>query len=735
MTLQLRPTFSESWYRVKDLSLRLRPTAQISRQYYRGERWYVVRDPASNQFHRLSDAAYRFVGLLDGSVTVGQAWEIVGGQMDDMAPTQPEVIQILTQLYAANLVETNISPDAQVLLRRHKQQKTKKLQGRLMNLLFPRIPLWDPDNFLRRWLPAVGPIMSWGGMIVWLVVVAVAIALLLPKWEELGNQTSALFQGGDPVKWMLLGLTFVGVKFIHEMGHAFSCRRFGGECHEVGIMFLVLFPCPYVDASTAWGFPNKWKRIFVGAAGMIAEIFCAAIAAIIFFFTDETSLTSQLAYNVMLVAGVSTILFNANPLLRYDGYYILSDWLEIPNLQHKSREYTLGLVRRYIYRVKETKPLPPKSQRWQLVLFNITSSVYRIFIGFAIMLMVLYQLPEEVKVVGLIMGLGAITTFFIVPIFKLIKYLLTDPELHRKRAKAWVWTLSAFGAIVLLVGLIQFPSYVWSEGVIEPALRETVRVEAPGRVEEVFVRNGENVEAGQIIARLSNPDLELALRQAEAEYQAAKIESRAAMMENMANFQALERQAEYREESLKKARADFEELSITAPIAGRFIAQDPSNYIGAYMQLGQELGRIDQRDELEVIAYIDQQSRDRMTVQPTPEAVANGWVQVRPAADTGVTLAAVDWQVDQAPVNSVESSILTVAGGGAFANDPTDQTGRGTSEDLYVMRMTLRNPGENIVTGQRTYVRARVDKEPLIVQGWRKLLQVIQSQSTAQAQG
>ncbi|MEM6315290.1 MAG: site-2 protease family protein, partial [Planctomycetota bacterium] len=288
MTLQLRPTFSESWYRVKDLSLRLRPTAQISRQYYRGERWYVVRDPASNQFHRLSDAAYRFVGLLDGTVTVGEAWEIVGGQMDDMAPTQPEVIQILTQLYAANLVETNISPDAQVLLRRHKQQKTKKLQGRLMNLLFPRIPLWDPDNFLRRWMPAVGPIMSWAGMLIWLVVVGLAIAMILPKLDELGAQTSSLFQGGDPVKWFLLGLTFVLVKFIHEMGHAFSCRRFGGECHEVGIMFLVLFPCPYVDASTAWGFPNKWKRIFVGAAGMIAEIFCAAIAAIVFFFTDPT---------------------------------------------------------------------------------------------------------------------------------------------------------------------------------------------------------------------------------------------------------------------------------------------------------------------------------------------------------------------------------------------------------------------------------------------------------------
>src|SRR5882724_12024553 len=126
MTLQLRPTFSESWYRVQALRMKLRAGAQISRQYYRGERWYVVRDPAGNQFHRLSDAAYRFVGLLDGRRTVGEAWELVGGQLEDDAPTQPEVIQILSQLFSANLVETDVSPDAAVLLRRHKKQMQRK---------------------------------------------------------------------------------------------------------------------------------------------------------------------------------------------------------------------------------------------------------------------------------------------------------------------------------------------------------------------------------------------------------------------------------------------------------------------------------------------------------------------------------------------------------------------------------------------------------------------------------
>src|SRR3954465_8147338 len=183
--LQLRPTFSESWYRVVNLRAKLRPSAQISRTFYRGERWYVVRDPAGNQFHLLSDAAYRFVGLLDGSRTVGEAWELVEGQLADDAPTQPEVIQILSQLHAANLLEANITADAGVLLRRHKQLQKRQLQGRLMNVLFPRIPLWDPDRFLKTWMPLMRGILSKFGAILWLVVVISAIVSLVPYWSDL----------------------------------------------------------------------------------------------------------------------------------------------------------------------------------------------------------------------------------------------------------------------------------------------------------------------------------------------------------------------------------------------------------------------------------------------------------------------------------------------------------------------------------------------------------------------
>jgi putative peptide zinc metalloprotease protein len=516
MTLQLRPTFSESWYRVQHLKPKLRGGAQISRQFYRGERWYVVRDPAGNQYHRLSDAAYAFVGLLDGHRTIGEAWELVGGQLADDAPTQPEVIQILTQLYAANLIETNISLDATVLLRRYKKQQMQKTKGRLMNILFPRIPIWDPDWWLKMWMPLARVVLSPAGMVVWLIVVGWAMFALLPHWDKLkATGWETINFSANPINALWLGAAFIVLKLIHEAGHGFFCRRFGGEVHELGVMFLVLMPAPYVDASSAWSFPNKWHRILVGAGGMVFEIFVAALAAFVWINTMQTAdpmgqWIHQMAYNIMLIASVSTVVFNANPLLRYDGYYMLSDYLEIPNLQHRSREYSLYLIKRHLFRVKWSQPLPPVNHRPWLLLYNYTSGPYRIFVGLAIMLMVLYQLPEQLKILGMILFLGSIITFFGIPLYKSLKYLLIEPELHRKRTLAWSYTLGFIGLIGLLVGYFNFPFFdVRGEAVLLPLAenRAPVFPRVSGRVEQVVAKDGQPIKKGDTILVMANEQL------------------------------------------------------------------------------------------------------------------------------------------------------------------------------------------------------------------------------------
>ena len=595
----LRPTFHESWYRVADLRARLRPSTQISRQHYRGERWYVVRDPAGNQYHRLSSAAYRFVGLLDGSRTVAEAWDTAGGVLADDAPTQPEVVQILSQLHAANLLEANITADAGVLLRRHKQMMKRRIQGRLMNVLFPRIPLWDLDKFLVRWMPVMRIFLSKFGAMLWLAVVIAGVAAIGTEWDKLKESAKLAIAPGN---WPWLWATFCGIKLIHELGHAFSCRRFGGEVHELGIMFLVFVPAPYVDASSAWSLPSKWQRMFVGCGGMIFELFVAGICAFIWKYSNPQSLIHALAYNTMFIASVTTILFNANPLLRYDGYYILSDLLEIPNLRQKSMEYSMGLLKRHVFRIKSPIPLPPPGQRVWLFLYAITSGVYRVFVGVMIILVVTNQVP----VLGVLMAIGGLVTWLVVPIFKILNYLLLQPELHRKRGRAIAFSLAVAGVIVVLIGLINFPMRFEATGIVEPERKMTLRARTAGFVSNILVKDGQSVKAGETLVACFDKELDAQIAKLEYEIESINAQIQQSVVSDQAQRDVMEITKRGKQSTLDPLYKQRNDLNVKAPFDGVVVAPTIRELQGKYLHRGDEIATVMQYDPLVIRASVEQ---------------------------------------------------------------------------------------------------------------------------------
>jgi putative peptide zinc metalloprotease protein len=559
----------------------------------------VVRDPAGNQYHRLSSAAYRFVGLLDGSRTVAEAWDTAGGVLADDAPTQPEVVQILSQLHAANLLEANITADAGVLLRRHKQMMKRRIQGRLMNVLFPRIPLWDLDKFLVRWMPVMRVLLSKFGALVWLAAVVSALAAIGPEWARLKTAGNNAIEPGN---WPLLWATFVIIKLIHELGHAFSCRRFGGEVHELGIMFLVFVPAPYVDASSAWSLPSKWQRIFVGAGGMIFELFVAAICAFIWKYTDPTTIVSKLAYNAMFIASVTTILFNANPLLRYDGYYILSDLLEIPNLRQKSMEYSLGLIKRHVFRIKSPVPLPPPGQRIWLLLYAISSGIYRVFVGIMIILVVANQVP----VLGVLMAIGGVITWLVVPVAKVLNYLLLQPELHRKRGRAIAFSAAVAAVIIVLIGLIRFPVHFEAPGYVEPEQKQTLRARTAGFVDTIAVKDGEQVKAGETLIKCHDKELETMIAKLESDLRGIQTLIEQGMVASQADRQAQEFNKAGIKRRLEYCYKQREDLNVKAPFDGLVVAPMLHELQGKYLHQGEEIATVIQYDPLVVRATVDQ---------------------------------------------------------------------------------------------------------------------------------
>ena len=256
---------------------------------------------------------------------------------------------MLAQLHSADLLQTEVTPDSAELLERAAKVDRARWLGNILNPLAVRLRFWHPDRFLERTLPLVNWLVGWRGGVLWMIVVLPAIVLCAQHWQELSENAADRILAADNI--LMMALSFLVLKALHELGHGYAVKAFGGIVHEIGIMFLVFAPMPYVDASAASEFRSKWRRALVGAAGMIVEVFIAALALYVWLAVEQ-GLVRAFAYNVMLVAGISTVLFNGNPLLRYDGYYILSDLLEIPNLAQRATRYWGYLVDSYVFRTE-----------------------------------------------------------------------------------------------------------------------------------------------------------------------------------------------------------------------------------------------------------------------------------------------------------------------------------------------------------------------------------------------
>jgi putative peptide zinc metalloprotease protein len=286
--------FHESWYRIAQQRIALRPSVKIQRQLFRGAQWYVLRDPFNDQYYRLRPETYQFISRLNPQQTVEDVWKEAMARDPENAPGQGDIIELLAQLYQANLLHYQIAPDSIKLFERYKKKKQRQFRANVMNIMFFRIPLFDPDCLLKKLLPFIKRLISPYGAALWLTGVGLGIKFAIDNIAGLQVQSQRILASSNI---FLLYLGLVIIKSLHEFGHAFAVRRFGGEVHTMGVMFMIFSPLPYIDASAAWTFRNKWHRVFVGAAGMIFELFIAACAMIIWAFTGPGVIHS-LAYNM-----------------------------------------------------------------------------------------------------------------------------------------------------------------------------------------------------------------------------------------------------------------------------------------------------------------------------------------------------------------------------------------------------------------------------------------------------
>jgi putative peptide zinc metalloprotease protein len=589
--------------RRKQVKIRLRGDLRIEPQKYEGKTFFVVKDPVSLRYYRLKDHEHYLLGYLDGVHTLDDAQKAYEQRYRPDRLKLEDLESFAQQLLTAGLAQ-NDSPRAgkQLYDRRKKRRRSEWMQT-LTNILYIKIPIFDPERLLTAMLRYVGWIFSLTFFALSVAFMLGAVLLVathfdtfrskLPNYHEFFSFKTVVYL------WAALGV----VKVIHEFGHGLSCKVFGGEVHEMGALFLCLSPALYCNVSDAWTLPNKWHRIVISAAGIYVELIIAAAATFVWWNTPSHPFVNNLALSLMVVCSVSTVVFNANPLMRYDGYYVLADWLEIPNLRERSNRFLTNLALEHCLGV-ETIPEPymQLGRRILFVSYAVLSYLYRWVVTFSILyFMDSFLKPYKLEVISHFLTLAALGSMVGWPLWRLGKNLHKRGRLPDMKRWRVVMTTSLVTALLFFVCLIPVPiGRIRGQALIQPVPDDSasVFVKYPGILEELKVRAGQPVEVGDELARFSNrerqSDLDAARTEADTHANQLEVLRRTLELttDEKERIRIQEDMAKTRSELAKaKTKADAdqrvftEDLVLRAPRSGVIGTAPRSEDIGKFYEV------------------------------------------------------------------------------------------------------------------------------------------------------
>lgn len=702
---------SSVWYRVADLTPRLRGHARIHRHEYRGHTWYVLQDSAQERFHRFSPAAYVVIGLMDGRRTVQEIWDCALVQIGDEALTQQDVIRLLGQLHAADVLQCDVTPDTAELFQRYERHRRQEWQRRLLSVFSWQVHLFDPDRLLTWSLSWLQPLLGWAGAVGWLAVVGIALVQTAVHWPDLTKDV--VDQALTPRNLILLWVLFPFIKMAHELGHALAVKRFGGEVHDIGIMVLVCSPVPYVDASAASAFRSKWERLLVGGAGMIVELWIGA-CALFLWLNAQPGIVRTLAFNAILVAGVSTVVFNANPLLRFDGYYMLADFLEIPNLRARANAYLGYLAERRLFGRKEAEPPPATlGERGWFAAFAVGSFVYRVLVTVGI----LFMLGDQWFYLGVLFAVVTFWFWLAVPAVKGVLYLATSPRLRRVRVRAMTVTASAVAALVGLLWFAPAPFFTRTEGVVWFPDEAVVRAGTDGFVTQVAARPGARVPAGAVLIRCEDAALEAEVAVLAFRLQEMDARHREQLPQDLVKAQILEEERRYVEEQWRRARAKAADLTIRSRTEGTFVVPQAEDLPGRFVRQGDVLGYVVYLDMITVRAVATQDDIELIRQQTQR-------VDVRLAERLAEPIRVTLHRVMPSASERLPSPALGSGGGGRVPLDPADDKGEKALSRLFQLELRLPTHVPVVNVGGRVFIRFDHGREPFGRQWVRSLRQL-----------
>jgi putative peptide zinc metalloprotease protein len=582
------------------LYIRVRSDLVVTRQTHQDQLYYVIKDPVSLRYFRVKEEEHAIFLLLDGRRNLADVLALTNQRYPHLALTAEDLLNFVGQLRNVNFLE-NVVPQQGAFLyeRAQLKRRMRSLWRQVVGIFYIKLSFCDPDRAFSRVLPYVRFLWSrWFLALVGLGFVS-AVWIVVTHWNEMEFSLSALI---SPSSLFFFWIAFVVTKVAHELSHGLTCKHFGGEVHDMGCLILVLTPCLYCDISDAWTFESRWRKFATSFAGLFTELTLASWAAIIWWLTAP-GLLNSLAYRVMFLSSISAVLINGNPLMRWDGYYILMDLLGMPNLRANSFLYLNQFLRRYVLGMPVPgAELSTRTRQIQLF-YGLAATIWLVFVLAGICIAFLIKLPALgiwVTLTTVYGGFRSARRFF-----SYVGQNRRDiPLLHWPRV---LIPVVVGVASIYLVCVLSLETWVEAPCVILPEERAVVHAEVPGYLEEVLVSEGEEVTPGQPLLRMVNPQLQLQERAEETAIKVLDFQIAQALgTEHLALMGVLNETRAARLARLRELTTQVDSLTVHSPIAGSVLTPKLDWLRGSSVTAGRSLCEVGQLKQMLVRLVVDE---------------------------------------------------------------------------------------------------------------------------------
>ena len=696
------------------LPLRARKDIQIEEQIYEGKTFYTAKDPLTLRYYRMKELEYFIFTLLDGTREIKDIQDEVEKRFAGLKVSEGQIKEYIIMLRNFNFLETFGPQSFGLLHKRLSLKKWAKIKQTIMSFFFIKIPLVDPDRFFNRVYPSLKFVCTRTFFNIWLAFMAVFVLLIITHSGEFFHQITGFF---NMKNLALIWVAIMIIKTFHEVGHGLLCKHYGGEVHELGLLFIVLTPWMYVNVSDAWIFQKSRQRFVVTVAGLMTELLVASLAAIVWWLVRPGVLNS-LCHNIVIVCSVDNILRNANPLLRYDGYYALGDYLEVPNLRIRAFGYLKLLLKKYLLRVPIPDTDPDKEtswrRKWIYLIYGPLSFLYLNFIILAIAGFI----GKKFFILGLFLAGMMIFNSFLKPIYKGLAFAFEHRGQMGHGRPVFIGVAFLPLAFILFLLVYQVPLKVVSPCAVEPLDYAIVRTEGAGFLEKFLCGQGDRVKKDQVLALLNNQELMTQYEKLRIAHSSLLQAKRKALgLSKHVDYDQAEFEIGRNEKEIEKLKEKIEKLKILAPKDGIILTSNLRERMGDFLTEGAvfcEMGYLGGA-QVRVIISEDDFSEVKsslpveLKVYAYAERVFHGEVM----------------DVSPVKIESLENLALSSKFGGTLPTEKMTKAGEMPKLPFFQVTMRIENPGHLLKPGMTGISKIYCEKRSLMVLLWSRILRLI----------